>query len=191
MPKPPPPPLILPTVPSGGGYTPIPYGGDNGSINFPSNGGTGGSTGGGGGAGGSVSQGGGSVKQGGNSNLPDIPKSLDKAATGIGLATDFHGVPVTAAKLAASEGTEALKMLSRSGTVVGAIVSGVPAGYNIIKDIRNGGISNTHLKGWGALVLAGGGVAVEFFGVGETWDIVGAGITGTTAVFDITNAFSK
>ncbi|WP_158800611.1 DUF6443 domain-containing protein [Pedobacter sp. L105] len=123
-------------------------------------------------------------------NISDIPESLSKAADAIGLAADFHSVPFTAVKLITEDGSKALKMLTRSGTVVGAVAGGVPAGYNIIKDWHNGGIRSTHAKDWVNLGLAAGGVTVEFFGVGETWDLIGAGITGATAIVDIHSAFS-
>jgi hypothetical protein len=58
--------------------------------------------------------------QGGNSkSISDIPEGSKKAPDGVGLAADFHSVPITAATLITEVGSHASKMLSRSGTVVG------------------------------------------------------------------------
>lgn len=76
----------------------------------------------------------------------------------------------------------ALKAITGSGTVIGAIAGGVPAARNLI----NNGWSNKEGVKVGIAIL---GLAAEFTGLGETYDgTVGAAITVGSLLYDINSS---
>lgn len=97
-------------------------------------------------------------------------EKLEKAAEVTALAADAHVTAISGAKLAAEDIGEAVKGLSRTGTVVGAIAGGVPATINIISNFENGRSQNW--RDWVSVGVAGVGIAAEIFGVGEAADAV-------------------
>ena len=129
----------------------------------------------------SISSGGSSINGTGGEN-----STIENLGTAIHLGADSYGIVTSSAKVLV-EGVS--KGLTRSGTVVGAIVGGVPASINIYNSIASGQAPN--VDDIAAVVLATGGVAVEFFGIGEVWDTVGLGIAIGSTSLDIYEAASK
>ncbi|MET4083347.1 hypothetical protein ABIB40_003318 [Pedobacter sp. UYP30] len=116
------------------------------------------------------------------------------AAAAVGLAADSHilgGAGATALNFAASgeaiEGA-AFKAFTGSGTVIGMVAGGLPAGYNIYQSFENGGHGSS--ADWIALGLAGLAGAAEFTGLGEAYDgTVGVGIAAGTLGYDAYEAY--
>ncbi|MDO6430193.1 DUF6443 domain-containing protein [Flavitalea sp. BT771] len=108
---------------------------------------------------------------------------LEKSATATGMAIDFHNAAVTATKILAEDTKAALKGLSRTGTVAGAIVGGGFSLYNLAKSWSKGEIGSW--TDWAGVGLAGLGLASEFIGIGEVAD----GVIATSSIgLDIYNA---
>lgn len=109
---------------------------------------------------------------------------------GVVLATDFHGAALATGVVLAG-GPKALevaklartvKVLSRTGTVIGLIAGAGPAIYSVYKDGLNA-------QNGMDLALAGLGLFAEVSGVGEAWDgSVGLVIAAGTLVVDVRSA---
>jgi len=120
-------------------------------------------------------------------------KSLDRAAVAVGLGVDMNNFAIQGAKVVGgvkaieTVGGKTLKAITTSGTVIGAIVGGGPAIYNIINNISTG--SRQRWQDWTALGLAILAGVSEGTGVGEAWDgTVGLIIAGGSITYDIYSA---
>lgn len=105
---------------------------------------------------------------------------LERTAQATVLGADVFGVSNSSIKLAAKDAKVALKGLSRTGTVIGAIAGGLPAGAHLLNSWSNGEIGDWH--DWTSVGLAGLSIAAEAFGWGEVWDLT---IAGGSMIYDI------
>lgn len=112
------------------------------------------------------------------------------AATGVAIGMDSFGVAMTKANMikflssGSKIGGKAFKVITGSGTVIGAIAGGGPAIYNIVNDLYTHKATNS--KDWVAAGFAGLGLLSEFTGLGEAWDgTVGFGIAAGTIIYDV------
>ena len=106
----------------------------------------------------------------------------------VGASADGINTPISIARVALGESGAALKMFTRTGTVIGAIAGGVPAAIHM----WNNGLN------WSdglAVGLSVAGITAEFFGVGEIWDSVAipvtVGITVGTVSSDVYNVIQN
>ena len=103
------------------------------------------------------------------------------------IAADSHGTLMNLANVLSKDAGRALKGLTRTGTVVGAIAGGIPASMNLIHSFENGEIGSLH--DWASFGLAALGVVSEFTGLGEAYDgSVGLIISGGSLIYDAYDA---
>jgi RHS repeat-associated protein len=112
---------------------------------------------------------------------------LEKPSVVVTLAADTYGTALAGANVLAKQAGTAFKVLTRSGTVVGAIAGGAPAVYNIITNFMNH--KSQSLKDWAGFGLAVVGVVSEFTGLGELYDgTVGLGVAAVSLGYDVYSA---
>ncbi len=107
--------------------------------------------------------------------------------TGVVLGAGSYDVTTSTIKAMASDASKSIEVLSKTGTVVGAIVGGVPSAINLVQSWSNGEIGS--VKDYVGVGLAAVGVVAEFTGIGEAWDgTVGVAIAVGSLAHDFWDA---